>query len=282
MESHYLLFLFLIATVSFALSAYGSAVGLVLGHLRLPLLVYCLPSTTVGMATNLAISGLGALSGSLQHLRNGRVSWKLLAFMGLPSVVGAALGAVAVAQVDGRWARIGIGGFLLLTGVSMLPRRGSATESATESAESEPKQIAKPLHPMHSLYPMHQVRLVFEVLLGLALGFLASLTGLMLGSLRLPVMIRLLRIDPTIAIGTNMGIGCLTALGGAISLWPHNEALPVWPLLIVVPPTILGGYLGARLTGWLPKNVLCYLVGLTIVLAGMIMFVEGIYRVSTS
>src|SRR5262245_57379050 len=59
MEVFHLLLLAGIGVLSFGLALFGAAVGLVLGHLRLPLLVYALGSPIVGAATNLAISGLG-------------------------------------------------------------------------------------------------------------------------------------------------------------------------------------------------------------------------------
>src|SRR5262252_1035212 len=90
----------LIGIVSFALSFYGSAVGLVLGHLRLPLLIYYLPSTAAGMATNLVISGLGGLTGAIRHARSGNVSLYLLALMGVPSIVGAVLGGYFLVRID--------------------------------------------------------------------------------------------------------------------------------------------------------------------------------------
>src|SRR5437868_6786953 len=89
MDPHSFMILAAIGMTSFALSFYGAAIGLILGHLRLPLLIYYLPSTAAGMATNLAISGLGALTGSVRHARDGRVSLRLLALMGIPSIVGA-------------------------------------------------------------------------------------------------------------------------------------------------------------------------------------------------
>src|SRR5205085_10356700 len=83
MDLHSLFALTGIALASFALSFYGATIGLILGHLRLPMLIYYLPSTAAGMATNLAISGMGALTGSLRHARDGRVSLRLIALMGI-------------------------------------------------------------------------------------------------------------------------------------------------------------------------------------------------------
>lgn len=253
-------FLSFVALLSFVLSFYGAAVGLILGHLRLPLMIYYLPSTAAGMATNLAISGIGALTGSYRHARAGRVCWSLVALMGIPSLVGAFLGALFLVRVESVWVRVFIGGFLLASGISFFRARPSENAAA-----------AAPL--------LTRGRIALEAVIGLALGFLAALTGLMLGSLRLPMMIRLLRVDPQVAIGSNMTIGCLTAMIGAVSLWPRGEAFPLLPLLIVVPPTILGGYLGARFTERFRKETLQRLIGATVLLTGLGMLGEGVSRV---
>src|SRR5262249_57226376 len=132
-----------------------------------------------------------------------------------------------VIAIDTVWARLVVGGFLLLSGLNLA--LGSADED---------EQGGLLLGP----------RLLLEAIIGLVVGFLATVTGLMLGSLRLPMMIRLLKIDPRVAVGTNMAIGCLTAFAGAGSLW-KGEGFYLLPLLIAGPATILGSYLGARYTG---------------------------------
>ncbi len=71
-----------IGLLSFGLSALGAAVGLVLGHLRLPLLIAYIGSPVGGASTNLAVSGLGALAGSYRHAREGRVWLSVLALIG--------------------------------------------------------------------------------------------------------------------------------------------------------------------------------------------------------
>jgi uncharacterized membrane protein YfcA len=257
MDTHSLLLLTAIGITSFALSFYGAAIGLILGHLRLPLLIYYLPSTAAGMATNLAISGLGALTGSVRHARDGRVSLRLLALMGIPSVVGALLGAFFLLKVDSSWARVAVGGFLLLSGVNLVCTRKSEGSA---------------------INPFRAMRMVAEVLIGLVIGFLAAVTGLMLGSVRLPMMIRLLKVDPRVAVGTNMAVGCLTAMAGACFLWPGGQNFDVWTLVIVAPLTILGGYWGSRCTGKFRKESLQFLVGCTVALTGLGMVAEGVWR----
>src|SRR3954465_6789647 len=98
MDGDQLMFLIAIALLSFVLSFLGASVGLVLGHLRLPLLVIYLGSPAAGAACNLIVSGSGAFAGALNHLRNGRVSWHCLALMGLPSAIGAVIGAAVFSR----------------------------------------------------------------------------------------------------------------------------------------------------------------------------------------
>jgi len=243
-----------IAVVSFALSFYGAAVGLILGHLRLPLLMYYLPSAIAGMATNLVISGLGALSGAIRHLREGRVSFSLLFLMGIPSIVGAMAGARLILHANAAWARLFVGGFLMVSGMNLVLVKISEGPGAAA---------------------IRKIRIVGEVFFGLVIGFLSSFTGLMLGTLRLPVIIRFLKADPRVAVGTNMALGCVTAFAGAASMRHEGDNLF---LLVIAPPTILGGYLGARFTGRFKKQSLQRLVGATIALTGLVMAVEGLYQ----
>ena len=256
MDWHSQLLLVVIAVVSFILAFYGAAVGLVLGHLRLPLLIYLLPSTAAGMATNLAVSGMGAFTGSIRHARDGRISLQMILLMGIPSIIGACLGALLLRQIDSVWARLGIGGFLIISGMNLCFSRGASGKS---------------------IPVLGTLRMIMEVVMGLLIGFLASVTGLMMGTVRLPVMIRMLRCDPGVAVGTNMAIGCMTAFAGAAGLW-QADSFQWLPLLVVTPPTILGGYLGARLTGRFRKEALQLLVGLTIVLTGVGMAGEGAWK----
>src|SRR5262249_32818299 len=152
---------------SFALSFYGATIGLILGHLRLPMLIYYLPSTAAGMATNLAISGMGALTGSLRHARAGRGSLRLIALMGIPAMLGACVGAAFLLRIESAWARVFIGGFLAASGVSLFYSRVTGKEC---------------------VIGFRTLRMIAEVFIGLVIGFLAAVTGLMLGSLRLPMM----------------------------------------------------------------------------------------------
>jgi uncharacterized membrane protein YfcA len=250
-----------IAVLSFALSFIGAAVGLILGHLRLPLLITYLGGPAAGAATNLITSGVGALSGSLKHVRDGRVSWHCLGLMGVPSACGAALGAYLFTRVvNPFWSYLVIGGMLVVSGVNLV-----------RPSQGEEQAADLPALWSHLL----------EVLIGLGLGVLAAVTGLMLGSLRLPMMMRVLKLDPKVAAGSNMAIGCLTAMVGAATTFAAGKDLP-WPRMVVAlavvgPPTVLGGWLGGWLTGRLTKDSVRRLAGWIIAVTGLMMVGQGVW-----
>jgi uncharacterized protein len=249
-----------IAVLSFLLSFVGAAVGLVLGHLRLPLLVAHLGSPVVGASTNLAVSGLGALAGTARHAREGRISLTVLALVGVPSAVGAAVGMLLFVKVDRFWAHVVLGCLLLYLGTRMIRARPRLPQP--REASGGPGALG----------------LLGEVFLGVLLGALAAVTGLMMSSLRMPVVLRLLRGDAQVAVGSNMAIGLLTALVGVVTAWAVGSGFDLLSLAVVGPPTMLGGYLGAVLTGRLRKETLQYVLGWAIAATGLLMVVQGAWK----
>lgn len=239
--------------VSFVLSYVGAAAGLILGHLRLPMLVFALGNPIAGASTNLAVSGVGAVAGSLKHLRDGRVSGKVILLMGLPSVLGAVVGVLFFVSIDPVWSHTVIGAMLVYSGFELV-RAGRRKDAGGDEARPPGRWTA-----------------AWEVVIGLGLGALAAVTGLMLGTIRLPMMIRWLRVDPGLAVGSNMLIGCATAVAAAVTAWSAGGGLHPLSVLIVGPPTILGSYLGARRTGKMSPAALKRLVGWVVGASGVFM-----------
>ena len=85
---------------SFVAGYVGSMLGLVLGTLRLPLIVAVSGSPLAAAGTNIAISAASAGAGALRHAREGRVDWRVVAWMAPPSIVGAILGGVFAGDVS--------------------------------------------------------------------------------------------------------------------------------------------------------------------------------------
>src|SRR5687767_11473499 len=103
---------FLTATV-------GGLVGLVLGNIRLPL-VLLLTSPAVAGGTNLVISAVAVTTASVSHIRAGRVNWRLVAWMGPPSVVGAVAGGLLAGAISGDLLLGVIAAVLFYSGLELL------------------------------------------------------------------------------------------------------------------------------------------------------------------
>ncbi len=256
MEAGSLWLLAAIGALSFVLSFIGAAVGLILGHLRLPLLVAYFGVPGTGTMTNLIISGAGALSGAASHARAGNVSWKGVALIGIPSAAGAIIGVLLFVRLNPVWSYLVIGVMLVISGISLVRKK----------SDDKPTGEVDPLRRFFS-----------EVIIGLVLGALAAVTGLMLGSLRLPMMIKYLRMDPKEAIGTNMVVGCLTAVVGSTTAFFAGDGHVPWLVMtVVIPPTVLGGWLGGLLTGRISKESVQKFAGIVVTLTGVLLVGQGI------
>lgn len=245
-----------IAAVSLVLSHIGATVGLVLGQLRLPLLIYALGSVTVGTATSLAISTAGTLIGTIRHTVEGRVRLALLLTIGVPSGAAAYLTARYAGHVDQWLLKLVISVVLIATGARML----IAPRPPAPAPAPEPKLPAP----------------VAEIVVGAALGAVSGLVGLLLGSLRLPAMMRYARIPAPTAIGTNMAIGTLTGLSAGVATVREGN-LDVPSFIVVGLATIVGVHLGAGRTGKLAPEKLRALIAWVLLGTGLFMLGEGVF-----
>lgn len=251
-----LLILVLVALLSFGLAYLGASVGLVLGQLRLPVLVYWLGSPVVGAGTSLAISTIGALVGAVRHARAGRVSVRLILSIGVPSAAAAFVTARFAAALDPGLVKSAIGVALLVTSVFMLRKISTGEEDDDAESEADPPRAHLPI----------------EITVGAVLGGVAGLVGLLMGTLRLPIMLRL-GAGAARAIGTNLAIGCVTGLFAGVAT--VMEGSIDWrAFTVVTPTTMLGAYLGASATGRMQKQTLRTLIAVTLVLIGLWMVSE--------
>ncbi|MCH9687172.1 MAG: sulfite exporter TauE/SafE family protein [Deltaproteobacteria bacterium] len=261
-----LLVLGLVALMSFGLSYVGASVGLVFGQLRLPVLVYWLGSPAVAAATSMGISSVAAMVGAARHARAGRVDLRLMATIGIPSAIAAWLSSRIAPQLDPALVKTSIGITLVITGLVML--WAALRPSAKPPPKDEESSASESREAMATARP----QLVAELGMGAGLGAIAGVVGLLLGTLRLPAMMKL-GVGPARAIGSNMAIGSITGLfAGAASMWDGN--IDLWAFGVITPATMVGAYLGASATGRLDKATLRRLIAWSLVGVGVWMTAE--------
>lgn len=227
---------------SFVAGYVGSMLGLVLGTLRLPLIVAIAGSPLAAAGTNLAISAASAGAGGLRHAREGRVDWRVVAWMAPPSIAGAVLGAVFAGDVSERLLRAAIAAVLVWSGIDLA------------------------LRPVRAL-ARERLRLTPAVLSGFGIGVLGGAVGVILGTLRMPALVRGVGLGVKRAAGTNLVVGFLLGVAGFAA---HAGALGVdWATLAAgLAGALPGGWLGAKATGRFDERALRLALGAVLVLVG--------------
>jgi uncharacterized membrane protein YfcA len=113
------------------------------------------------------------------------------------------------------------------------------------------------------------------VLTGAAIGFLGGVVGLILGSLRMPALLRFVGESPARAVGTNVTVGFVVGVAGVIGHLPSGP--PDWDLLAVgAAASIPGALLGSQLTGRLSDAELLRAIGIILIVAATSMVVQAL------
>jgi uncharacterized membrane protein YfcA len=200
---------------------------------------------------NIAVSGLAAAASSITHIRARRVHWRLVAWMLPPSVAGAIGGGYAAGHLPANTLRIVIGATLLAFGIDLLRRQNSPTPPPREKPDLRAAVIA-----------------------GAAIGAIGGLIGLILGTLRVPALIRWVGEEPARVVGTNLVVGIAV---GAAGLLGHLPGGVDWTLLAVGGATSApGALLGSRYTGRLSTEGLLRAIGVILLISGTITIVRGV------
>ncbi|MGH2952098.1 MAG: sulfite exporter TauE/SafE family protein [Geminicoccales bacterium] len=238
---------------AFVVSLVGGVVGLVLGNLRLPLILVFASSPAAGAGANVAISGAAALASAGRHLTAGRIDWRLFRWMAPTSLAGAIGGGLISGEVPDQPLLIAIG-LLILYGAWEVFRHDAG------GVEPPP--------------PGARAHLVNAAVVGIAVGLLGGFVGLILGSLRLPALVKYAGITPYAAIGTNAGVGVVVGLGGLIGHLPSGID---WDLFAAgCAGGVPGAYLGAQLTGRLAEHVLLTACAVVLVVSGTAVLVQAL------
>ena len=227
-----------VAAGSFVAGYLGSAVGLVLGTLRLPVILIAAGTPSSAAGTNIAISTAAAASGGYRHARAGRVDWSVAAWMTPPSIVGAALGGLYGHVLPDRVLLAGVASVLAWNGLDLLfrPVRGRVRKRPNGAAAA---------------------------LSGFVIGLLGGALGVILGTLRMPALLRAVGLDARRAVGTNLVVGFALGLAGFAA---HALRLDVeWDLLAAgLAGALPGAWVGARLTGLVEEVTLRRLIGVAL------------------
>ncbi len=226
--------------------------GLVLGTLRLPLMVVATGNPLQAAGTNIAVSAAAAATGGLRHAREKRVDWHVVRWTAPPSVAGAVVGALLADRVSETVLYALISAILFWSAIDLALR---------------------PVTPR----PRQRLRVVRGGFLALGIGLLGGAVGVILGTLRMPALVRSVGLDVRRAAGTNLVVGFLLGLA---AFAVHAASLRVdWPVLAVgIAGAMPGGWLGAKATGGFAEDTLRLALGMVLAIVGVAFAVQAVLR----
>jgi hypothetical protein len=238
----------LVLAGSFVAGYLGAAVGLVLGTLRLPVVLLATGDASAAAGTNIAVSAAAAAAGGYRHARAGRVDWRVVAWMAPPSVAGAIVGGYFGHAVPDGVLLGGVAAVLAWNGVDLLVR------------------------PFRER-PAEQPRLWPAALFGFVIGLVGGALGVILGTLRMPALLRAVGLSARQAVGTNLVVGFALGVFGFAA---HAARLEVeWDLLAAgLAGALPGAWLGAQFTGRLSEEALRRAIGAALLAIAVAFAVE--------
>jgi hypothetical protein len=223
--------------------------GLVLGTLRLPFVILATGSPLAAAGTNIAISAAAAGAGGLKHARDARVDWRVVAWMAPPSVLGAVVGATLADDVSEALLYGLIAVVLVWSGIDLALR---------------------PIVPRQR----DHVRLGRGGVLAFGIGVLGGAVGVILGTLRMPALVRSVGLDVRRAAGTNLVVGFFLGVAG-FATYATNEGVD-WDILVAgLAGALPGGWLGARATGRIDARSLRFALGAILVVVGAVFALQA-------
>jgi hypothetical protein len=116
---------------------------------------------------------------------------------------------------------------------------------------------------------------VRESVLGFGIGLMGGAVGLALGVLRMPALVQVLKMKPSLAAGTNLA---LTILVGTSGFTGHLISGRVdWLLVSVIGiPAMIGMFAGSRMTGTVDAAKLRLVLGIVLLSVSPLVFADAI------
>ena len=280
MEIDFIIYILFLSSIGFIISFIGGMVGLVLGIIRLPFILSTGLSVTESVGTNIGVSTLGAITAAIQHIRNKNISFTIFIIMALTGAIGAFYGASLTKYVQINYMLILIG--VIISYESCILLRENNNKNNKNNKNNNNKKITKKLLNINekSIRLKNDYYEIFlQSIIGFLVGILGGLVGLVLGSIRLPAMIKILKTEPKIAVGTNMLISSVMGISGFIGHIISNEFNLLY-LIVLGPSAMIGGFLGAKYTNRLSPTKLKKLIGIVLAIVAVTIFISAIKNFS--
>ncbi|MDX1881977.1 sulfite exporter TauE/SafE family protein [Mycolicibacterium sp. 120270] len=215
----------------------GVSLGLLGGGgsiLTVPLLAYVAGmDAKQAIATSLLVVGTTSAVGAISHAKAGRVQWRTGLIFGAAGMAGAYGGGLLGQFIPGSVLLLGFAAMMIATAIAML--RGRKSTTAADKA--------------------HRIPVAKVVAEGLAVGLVTGLVGAGGGFLVVPALALLGGLPMPIAVGTSLVVIAMKSFAG---FGGYLASVQIdWAVAgMVTAAAVVGGLVGARLSGRLDPDLL--------------------------
>lgn len=286
----------ILVLLGFVVGFVGGMVGLVLGVLRLAFIILGVESSfspsssssvSVAAGTNIGVSTFGAAAAAIRHFRQKNISLQTFLIMAATGSIGGFFGSVFTKYIPVTLL-LGLIAIIVLYEAFVLikssrKKKDEEMRRSNNNKEEDNNNLdlihgpssalrSSPSNPSNISGVRNKQFIFTESLIGFGIGFVGGLVGLIIGSIRLPAMISVLKMETKVAIGTNLAASSLT---GASSLVGHliNGNVDFLIMITMGPAAMLGGYMGAKYTNRFSEGSLKLIIGIVlIVVTGFIIW----------
>ncbi|HIK89327.1 MAG TPA: sulfite exporter TauE/SafE family protein [Dehalococcoidia bacterium] len=257
-----------LAIMSLIVGIIGGIVGIALGVVRLPIMTFVGIDPLIAASTNLFVSVLGSLAGSWPAILQNRVVWRVVLVTGVPAVAGSFFGGL-YADLVSRVILLAIVGLLLIWSSLMMIVR-----AMVELRGNVP--VGDDGDPTTGRGDLNRKTVGRESFVGFGIGVIGGAVGLALGVLRMPALIHVLKMKPSLAAGTNL---MLTILVGSSGFAGHLfRGRFDWMLVAAIGiPAMIGMFLGSRMGGNVDPTRLRLVVGIVLLAVSPLVFYDAFF-----
>jgi hypothetical protein len=257
-----------LAVMSLIVGIVGGIVGIALGVVRLPIMTAIGIDPLIAASTNLFVSVLGSFAGSWPAILQNRIVFRVVIVIGIPAIAGSFIGGLYADLVSRTVLLTLVAVLLVWSSLMMIMRALSEVRGTVKSTEDT--------DPNAGRGDLNSKTVTRESFLGFAIGLIGGAVGLALGVLRMPALIHVLKMKPSLAAGTNLA---LTILVGSSGFAGHLlRGRLDWLLVAAIGvPAMIGMFAGSKMGGNVDPAKLRLVVGIVLLAVSPLVFFDAFF-----
>ena len=233
---------FILLILCLLIGFFGGLLGIALGAVRLPIIIFLGVEPIIAASTNLLAVIFGSFAGLIPAIKQKRVPIKSSLNIAFPSMIAAFLGGYFAVKIPEFFLIIIITFCLIISGFVMIFYKVETSEDRDDSKSR-----------------------VKEFFVSIIISYFGGIVGLALGVLRVPAFVYFLRMNIKTAGGINLFLAVLVGISAYLG-HSFSGKFDYMLVICVVFPTIIGMYFGSKFVRIANQDQLRRLLGIILLI----------------